>query len=361
MFQKRPLVQGPVITTAAWFIIAGCTVAFLMFFRTFLQPFVVALILWFVIGEFRFLLTKIKIKGKGLSKGILTVISALVIFYLFYVSIDIIIVNIQKLTRNIGEYSNNLVMMLEGMEKTLGIENLGESVEGRESQIISAMTSIAGGLASFVGRFFLVILYVIFLLLEEFGLSKKLNFVVSKRSSNVSESMKRIMSLFRAYMSIKMFSSFMTGFLSYFVLLFLGIDVPALWAFIIFLLNFIPSVGSIIATAFPVIFSAVQYGDLSKSLYVLVGVLSIQVLIGNVVEPRLLGNRLNLSPIVILLGLTFWGYVWGVVGMLLSVPIMAMMMIIFSQFDNTRNIAIFFSHDGNLGEMMVDAKGLDKT
>ena len=152
----------------------------------------------------------------------------------------------------------------------------------------------------------------------------------------------------------------MTGFLSYFVLLFLGIDVPALWAFIIFLLNFIPSVGSISATAFPVIFSAVQYGDLSKSLYVLVGVLSIQVLIGNVVEPRLLGNRLNLSPIVILLGLTFWGYVWGVVGMLLSVPIMAMMMIIFSQFDNTRNIAIFFSHDGNLGNM-IDGKVLEKT
>ena len=353
MFKKRSLDQGPVITTAAWFIIAGCSVAFLMFFRTFLQPFVVALILWFVIGEFRYLLEKIKIKGKSLPLPILTILSSLVIFYFFYISIDIVIINIQKLTNNIGLYSDNLVSMLEQLEEAFGIQDLSESVEGQEEKIISAMTSLAGGLASFVGRFFLVILYVIFLLLEEFGLSKKMQGIVSAKSSNVSENIRTILSLFRAYMSIKMFSSFMTGFLSYFVLLFLGIDLPALWAFIIFLLNFIPSVGSIVATAFPVLFSAIQYGDFSKSLYVLLGVLSVQVLIGNVVEPRLLGNRLNLSPIVILLGLTFWGYVWGVVGMLLSVPIMAMMMIIFSQFESTRNIAIFFSHDGNIADMMV--------
>lgn len=344
--------QGPVIKSAAWFLIIGSVIALLMYFRNFLQPFVVALILWFIIAEFRSLLEKIKIKGKSAPKSILTIASALIIFYLFYISLDIVILNIQKLTANINVYSDNLVKMLEKLEHAVGLDNLGESVSGQEEKIIGAMTAVAGGLASFIGRFFLVILYVAFLLLEEYSLNTKMGLIFSSKHSTTRQTFGRIMNLFRAYMSIKAFTSALTGILSYFVLVLLGVDLAALWAFIIFLLNFIPSIGSIVATAFPVIFSAVQYGDPSKSLLVLIGVVSVQVLIGNVIEPRLMGNRLNLSPIIILLGLTFWGSIWGVVGMLLSVPIMAMLMIILSQFDSTRNIAIMFSHDGDISKLV---------
>ena len=344
-----------IIKTAAWFVIIGSSIALLIFFRSFLQPFVVALILWFIIGEFRGLLKKITIAKRALPKPILTILSAAIVFSLFYFSLDIIIQNIQKLTSNIGLYSHNLVSMLESIEDALGVEELGERVEGQEGKIITEMTTIAGSLASFIGRFFLVLLYVVFLLLEEFALNKKAGKVVKSKDNNIFKTFQRIMQLFRAYMSIKTLTSFITGLLSFFVLLWLGIDLPALWAFIIFMLNFIPSIGSIIATAFPVLFSAVQYGDFSKSLYVLIGVLAIQVLVGNVLEPRLMGNKLNLSPMVILLGLTFWGFVWGVMGMLLSVPITAMMMIIFSQFENTRGIAIFFSHNGEISNMLGPA------
>jgi predicted PurR-regulated permease PerM len=80
--------------------------------------------------------------------------------------------------------------------------------------------------------------------------------------------------------------------------------------------------------------------------------MAVQVFIGNLVEPKILGNKLNLSPLVVILGLTFWGFVWGFIGMLLSVPINAALMIIFSQFEGTRNAAILFSKDGDI-EYMV--------
>ena len=112
--------------------------------------------------------------------------------------------------------------------------------------------------------------------------------------------------------------------------------------------------GSIIATSFPVLSSIVQYEDIKQTVSVLIGILAIQVLIGNVIEPKLLGNKLNLSPLVVIVGLVFWGALWGVMGMLLSVPIMASLMIIFSQFPNTKNIAIFLSQNGEIDVISDD-------
>jgi predicted PurR-regulated permease PerM len=354
--QTPGLDHRTVLKTASWFVIFGSSVALLIFFKNFLQPFVVSLILWFLIVEFRNLLGRITIRGKRLPGLFLRILSTLIIFSLFYFSLNILILNIQKLTVNIHLYSENLAAILENIEDLLGVEQLGERVEAQEGKLINVMTNIAGSLASFVGRFFLVVLYVIFLLLEEQRLNKKAARVVKSKKDSLYKTYQRVMQLFRDYMSIKTLTSFLTALFSYFVLMLLGIDLPALWAFIIFMLNFIPSIGSIIATAFPVLFSIVQYGDLSKTLYVLVGVLAVQVLVGNFLEPRLMGNKLNLSPLVILLALAFWGSVWGIMGMLLSVPITAMMMIIFSQFASTRNIAVFFSHDGEIGQMAGDTE-----
>jgi AI-2 transport protein TqsA len=340
-----------IVRRAAVFLILAGIVTLLQYFRNFIQPFVVALILWFIITEVRRYLIKIKIKKKSIPRPILTLLSTVIVFYIFYIITHTIIGSFEKLAANIQQYSRSLVVMLEELELLLGIDNLGETVQKQQSTIVSGASVAAKALAAFIGRFFLVLFYVIFLLLEETALSSKLRKIYRRSGSrqSVHDSVKRISDLLSDYLGIKILTSFLTGLLSFFVLLFLGIDLPALWAFIIFTLNFIPSIGSIVATSFPVLFSVLQYpDDLSKALYVLLGVLAVQVFIGNFVEPRILGNKLNISPLVVLLGLAFWGFVWGFIGMLLSVPIMATLMIVFSQFEYTRNTAILLSKDGDI-------------
>ena len=122
-----------------------------------------------------------------------------------------------------------------------------------------------------------------------------------------------------------------------------GLEFAIFFAFIIFLLNFIPNIGSIIAVTFPVIFSLVQFESLYLTSIFLALMIGVQVLMGNFVEPKFVGNKLNLSPLVIILSLVFWGSLWGVVGMLLSVPIMVIINIILAAIPSTRPIAILFS------------------
>ena len=120
------------------------------------------------------------------------------------------------------------------------------------------------------------------------------------------------------------------------------------WAFLIFLLNFIPTIGSLIATIFPAAYSLLQFGEFSPALLVLVIVGTIQLVVGNIVEPRVMGSSMNISPLVTILALTFWGMIWGITGMILSIPIMVVLVIIFSQFESTRPIAILLSEKGEI-------------
>ncbi len=351
--------HNKVMRSAAAFLIVAGIIALLQYFKTFLQPFVVALILWFLVAEVRKILGKIKYKKLAVPRPILTLISTVCVFFIFYVITNRIIFNFQNLAQNAEKYSSSLVVILEKVEDLLDVENLGEAVQNQRKAVVTGASVAAKALASFIGRFFLVLFYVIFLLLEETALSQKLHLIYQRSDSkkSIKKTAGHIARLLSDYLGIKILTSFLTGLLSFFVLLMLGIDLPGLWAFLIFILNFIPSVGSIVATSFPVMFAYLQYpDDLSKALYVLLGVLSVQVLIGNFLEPRILGNKLNLSPLVVILGLTFWGFVWGFVGMLLSVPINAALMIILSQFESTRNVAILFSKDGHIEYLVEESE-----
>jgi predicted PurR-regulated permease PerM len=142
--------------------------------------------------------------------------------------------------------------------------------------------------------------------------------------------------------------SFITGLASYLILWIIGIDFAFFWAFLIFLLNYIPTVGSLIGTVFPALIALLQFDSMRPAVLVLVLVGIVQVLVGNLLEPKLMGNSLNVSPLVVLLSLTLWGSLWGVVGMILSVPITVMMVIVFAQFESTKSVAILLSEKGNV-------------
>ena len=128
----------------------------------------------------------------------------------------------------------------------------------------------------------------------------------------------------------------------------IGVDFPQLWAFLIFIFNFIPYVGSLLATIMPAIFSVFQFATIAPFFWVFAGVMTIQILVGNYIEPRIVGKTLNISPLIVILSLSFWGAIWGIIGMLLSVPITTVLVIVMAYFPGTRNIAILFSEKGTI-------------
>ena len=153
----------------------------------------------------------------------------------------------------------------------------------------------------------------------------------------------------RAYFKVKITVSVITAFLSYLLMTFIGLDFAVLWAFLIFLLNFIPNIGSLIATLFPAALALIQFENtIAPFLAVLIGVGLIQVIVGNLIEPRMMGSSLNISSLVVILSLSIWGALWGITGMILCVPITVIMMIIFAEFDSTKPIAVLLSENGEL-------------
>jgi predicted PurR-regulated permease PerM len=198
----------------------------------------------------------------------------------------------------------------------------------------------------------MILLYLVFLLLEEPTFRRKLRrmYPSDDRYKQIEGLVSKIDMSIRSYITLKSLVSILTGFLSYFALLFIGVDAPLFWAFLIFILNFIPTIGSLIATIFPAVFSMLQFGELSPAILVLSIVGAIQLLVGNLIEPKLMGTSLNISPLVVFLTLALWGLIWGITGMLLSVPITVILIIILSEFKDTKPIAILLSQKGNVGQ-----------
>jgi predicted PurR-regulated permease PerM len=188
------------------------------------------------------------------------------------------------------------------------------------------------------------------MLLEETAFSGKLDAMAGDqiKRQEWNKTLKRISDSIGSYLVLKTVVSLLTGILSYTVLVIIGIDAPLFWAFLIFLLNYIPTVGSLIATLFPACMALLQSGELNLALMVIVAVGAIQLIVGNIIEPRVMGNSLNVSSLVVILALSFWGAIWGITGMVLSVPITVIMIILFGQFETTRKIAILLSDRGKL-------------
>ena len=211
-------------------------------------------------------------------------------------------------------------------------------------------SSIFNSLSIVLSDVFLVILYVVFLMAEESMIPKKLRLVYNtpEKFQLMRKLLDEIDQSISQYISLKTLVSLMTAIASYVALLLIGVDFPLFWAALIFLLNFIPTIGSLIATIFPASMALLQFAEFTPFILVLASVGTIQVLVGNVIEPKLMGSSLNISSLVVLISLAFWGTIWGVVGMILSVPVTVMLIIIFSRFPSTKSAAIWLSGNGEI-------------
>ena len=209
---------------------------------------------------------------------------------------------------------------------------------------------VAGVLTDFLSSAGIILIYLIFLFIEQGYFRKKLNALVPdiKRRSDINKILDKIGHDTRKYVGIKTLVSLMTALFSYVIMMLIGLDFAEFWAFMIFILNFIPFIGSIIATALPALLAIIQFSSFTPFFIVAGGVTGVQFIVANIVEPRLMGQSLNLSPLVIFLSLAMWGAMWGIAGMFLCVPLTVIIMIILSHFPQTKPIAIVLSKDGQI-------------
>jgi predicted PurR-regulated permease PerM len=224
----------------------------------------------------------------------------------------------------------------------------------RDNLINIDMTYVArvllGSATSLLNQFFLISLYVAFLMAERLAFRKKIRLAAGnpKTGAEFAAVLDAISFSLQRYVGVKTFISLITAGISYSVFRVLGLEYSETWAVLTFALNFIPSIGSIIAVVFPAMIALVQFETIGPFLIIVFGCGTIQFAIGNFLDPAMLGRSLNMSTFLVILALTFWTTVWGMIGAFLSVPLTVCILIVFSHIPALRPIAVLMSLDGRI-------------
>ena len=252
----------------------------------------------------------------------------------------------------IPEIQNKLNTTWTYIDETFGLDISGIAMPSIE-KIVSSVGSSVAKLATSMG---MVIVYMIFMFVEQSTFHKKLAELFPNKTqhkkmqfilSSIDENMKK-------YLFMKTLVSGITGILSYIWMYMLDLEFAGIWAFVIFILSYIPTIGAIIGCALPILFAVVMGATLNELVLLALGLVGLQLLFGNIIEPKLTGKTLNLSTLAILINLVFWGLIWGVAGMFFSVPLLVATFIITAQFDSTRWVAILLSADGKIPDKDED-------
>ncbi|MCJ7582116.1 MAG: AI-2E family transporter [Candidatus Aminicenantes bacterium] len=206
------------------------------------------------------------------------------------------------------------------------------------------LLSTLGTFFSFLSNLFLILIFLVFILAGRGETEAKFfRSFKRKQAETFVEIKNNIDSQIQRYLGIKTIISFITGLLATIVLLFFGVDFAILFGFLTFILNYIPNIGSIIATALPLIIALFQFDTLWPAFWIFIILSSIQMVFGNFIEPKVMGQGLGISPLVILFSLFFWGWLWGLPGMILAVPIVAIIKIVTSNIPQLEFISILVS------------------
>lgn len=211
--------------------------------------------------------------------------------------------------------------------------------------IMPALRLVSSSAIGILTNVVLIILMTTFLLGERHVIIPKLmNFIAGNDEDKVGVIWERIVRQVSKYITIKVFVSVITGLLFYAIAIVSKLDFAPLWGVMAVVFNFIPTIGSFIITALMIIMSVIQFAPaIGPVLFIAISTIAVQNIIGNFLDPKLSGNSLNLSPFIILVGLGLFGYIWGIVGMFLAVPLLSVLQIVCANIDETRPIAMLLS------------------
>ena len=253
------------------------------------------------------------------------------------------------------QYQQSLLLAIQQLAVLFGIEN--EPTWGTIRQELLAQINIQrllGSMVSSVTSIFIsivvVLLYATFLLVELQNFPSKIDQLGASAANTARLRLigARINSRIGAYLGLKAVLSLLLGVLSWGIMAWFGLEFALFWAILITLLNFIPYIGSFLGVLLPFAMAIAQFQDSAIILPLMLGLIAVQFLIGNFLDPYMMGSSLNLSPLAILLSLALWSALWGISGAFLAVPITAAIAIVCSEFASTRPIAVMLSQNGRL-------------
>ncbi len=274
-------------------------------------------------------------------------------FLLFSILIVILVLLTYMINTSLTSFSNNLPIYENKIKTSIlliinYIEEYGFSINKEEilkalnfSYFFKFTTNLIGDIGAIFSKALLVFIGVAFILSETKIFEKKLKLIFNNDSKKLY-SFKLFSYNLQKYFIVKTFTSFLTGVSIFIILFFFKIDYPILWAVIAFLFNFIPVVGSIVA-AIPAILLSLVSGHLDHTIWLMISYMIINISISNIIEPKLMGKELGLSPMIIFFSLIFWGWILGIVGMFLAVPITMTLKIAFESTQNTKWIGVLLS------------------
>ena len=258
--------------------------------------------------------------------------------------------SLNELARTLPQYRSYLVVPLQNLEPWLQRAGIGITVDELIKYIdpnsaMSLVSSLLSQLSSAMSSVFLLLLTVVFMLLEVPQLPAKLQQLMSRPTEGMGAIQRALDSVSR-YLVLKTAISLVTGLIIWGMLVLLEVRFAFIWGLLAFALNYIPNIGSVLA-AIPPIAQVLVFGGLYDALVVLTGYLIVNLIFGNILDPRLMGRGLGLSTLVVFLSLIFWGWLLGLVGMLLSVPLTIIAKIALEQTQGGKSIAILLSDLNN--------------
>ncbi len=307
---------------------ATAIICALIYTKSILIPFVIAIFLYAVITPM------IKYFNSTLKfpKIISTSLAIFVVILFATIMIMVVTNSLQDFFLGAEIYKDKMASFIE--QGTLRLSEMGIKADGsyirkelKELPVFVMAQKFTGGVLSLFSNLILILIILLFLLAGEGKAESHSNFF-----SEIQLKISR-------YVSTKLFTSLTTAILVGAVLLFLKVELALMFVVLTFLFNFIPSFGSIIATLLPLPVLAIQFGFGFQFYVALILSGAIQFLIGNIIEPKIMGESMDLHPVTIIVFLLFWGLIWGLPGMFLAVPITAVLRIVLGKIETTKVVA----------------------
>lgn len=332
--------------------------------RPVLIPLIVSGFLCFLIFTLKETVRRAPVIGRRLPDWLCYALAFAVIAAVFLGLLNIIRQNVAAVTAAAPLYEASLRRIAEDLAsrvQQMGLlpDDFMSVVAELQTQAIGMVTpalrNVGAALRSAAAASVTITLYTVFMLAERGRIFRKIEILSGDAAQRqaVDETIGDIGRMVRQYITVKTVANLVIAAAGFATLTLLGVDFAGFWALLLFLFNYIPIVGSILAITGPTLLALVQpeIGGVKLALLTLALLVAAEQIMSSVVEPRLIGKSLNLSPLVILVSLGVWGGLWGFAGMLLAVPMTVTLMIILTQFPSTRPFAVMLSDNGAIAPM----------
>ncbi|MBN8629956.1 MAG: AI-2E family transporter [Rhodobacterales bacterium] len=269
----------------------------------------------------------------------------------------------EQLAGRMPSYLQNLNALLTQLASVVGVDNPDwqkmwkDLVDGLPLQRFASLA--LGSIAAAAGLITMVVVYAMFLMGERGDFAHKIAVALpGERGIRASKIVAQVNGAISDYLAVKTLVNIILATLSYLVLWVFGVDFALFWAVLIGVLNYIPYVGSLLGVVFPVALTMAQFGSIQTTIGVGLLLTAMQVWVGNALEPRMIGRKVNMSPFVVLVALALWSAIWGIAGAILAIPLTSIIAIIMASFASTRPFAILLAQDVSVfaGDHRVEAK-----